>query len=552
MKTHTRLIRLTRLRPRYLGPSLLLALVASTAVHAQCRITTSTGDPWLYALALAVEGDVLLAGSPAGSLGTQEAAFVYRFDGASWNEEQAFVSDWGARVAIDGERIMVGTGFGADLYVYNAQSEEWDFEQHLTTAVTGDIALFGDVAVAGGRFVFRHDGNSWVEEQELVFSGDLTNHRIAMDAERIVIGLPYEDGECSGQPNCTDSGVVYVFRHDTTEWVEEQRLTASDAEEIDRFGSMVAIDGERIVVGASQADVTIDDDGVVYVFERPGVTWIQQHIVPSPAPVFNGLFGASMQLEGDRLLVGQPATFPDSSAHMLEFDGASWNSTATYEQVRINGEFSTYAIAVAFDADRVFISDPTDTFIEGEDPYHNYGAIYVYGCEPRRECAAGEVNTGCDAAVDILTINGQSGGIERTLEVTPSTALDFAIVEPPAMIGDGEPTRTCLYAFVGAPAFGDVVRVPRQLGTMCYGPFIIATQSPARIWNSIGKDSKLGPDNAPGAPPLIADSTSLSWLTLPGGVGTSITVTIQGVIEDSCSRGTVPLSITNGITLVVE
>ena len=47
-----------------------------------------------------------------------------------------------------------------------------------------------------------------------------------------------------------ESGAAYVYRYDGEVWVEEARLIASDFERLGRFGVAVAIRGDTAVIGA--------------------------------------------------------------------------------------------------------------------------------------------------------------------------------------------------------------------------------------------------------------------------------------------------------------
>jgi len=168
---------------------------------------------------------------------------------------------------------------------------------------------------------------------------------------------------------------------------------------------------------------------------------------------------------------------------------------------------------------------------------------------PVGQCGVGAVDAGCDDPVDVLFLNGENGEDDRIFHVEEDTPLVFSIEEAPSRRGDGNPSEVCIYAWAAEPEAGDVITVPRSLGTMCFGPKILATRNPRFIWNSLGYPGKLGADDAPGPPPIVPDGGSVDFLTQPSGAGVSAAVTFQGVIEDACSQGTVPISITNGFTV---
>ena len=53
----------------------------------------------------------------------------------------------------------------------------------------------------------------------------------------------------------SDSGSAYIFSYDGSSWSEVTKITASDANAGDRFGSSVAINGNRAIVGARFKEV---------------------------------------------------------------------------------------------------------------------------------------------------------------------------------------------------------------------------------------------------------------------------------------------------------
>lgn len=213
-----------------------------------------------------------------------------------------------------------------------------------------------------------------------------------------------------------------------------------------------------------------------------------------------------------------------------------------------NPDFTTSGGLLQFGYAHMYASEASETAMSDIDNWtvtiDTVGAIGT--------CGPGAVNVGCGPRADVLRLNGSTGGTERIVTVSTSGAISATISEPPMLVGDGRDVRCVVYAWGGEPALSDVVMVPQGLGTMCYGPFITATKSPAKIWNSIGITAKLGIDNGPGAEPLISDGTAFEFLSLPNGLGNPVTATLQGIIDDPCTQGNLPYSVTNGLTLRVE
>ena len=129
-----------------------------------------------------------------------------------------------------------------------------------------------------------------------------------------------------------NNGAVYVFVRNGGVWTQQQKLTASNAEADDQFGVSVAIAGETIVVGASfeaggsdrvngnQTDNSAPAAGAAYVFTRSGVTWSQQAYLKASNSDAGDLFGYSVAIAGETIVVG--ALFEASSS-----DGVNGNQT---------------------------------------------------------------------------------------------------------------------------------------------------------------------------------------------------------------------------------
>ncbi len=167
-------------------------------------------------------------------------------------------------------------------------------------------------------------------------------------------------------------------------------------------------------------------------------------------------------------------------------------------------------------------------------------------------CGTGAVNAGCGAAEDVLLLNGSAGAPSREITLATTDPLVLTIREPASGSGDGNDRDCVVYVWVGRPDPSDVVELPRQLGPMCFGPASLATRAPALVWNAIGYPAKLGEDDAPGPAPRIEDGTPFELFARPSGLDRCLTVTFQGLIEDECSVGSVPFSVTNGLVLRVR
>lgn len=287
---------------------------------AQCevqKLTASDGAPNdEFGVSVSVSGDVALVGaeSKGCSAGIDcGAAYVYRFDGISWIEEQKL------RALDAAPRDFFG----------------------VSVSVSGDVAVVGalqpDCAgdlVCGGAYVFRFDGFTWVQEQKLIasdasgFAG--FGRSVSVDGDVVVVGA-YLDYCAAGY-----CGAAYVFRFNGVTWLEEQRLIASDAAANDDFGISVSVSGDVALVGAQRdncADPIFSDCGAAYFYRFDGLRWVEeQKLIPSDAfRIFGRLFGRSVSVNGDLALVGAYAdACPYSNCgavYFYRFNGVTWVKT---------------------------------------------------------------------------------------------------------------------------------------------------------------------------------------------------------------------------------
>lgn len=155
-----------------------------------------------------------------------------------------------------------------------------------------------------------------------------------------------------------------------------------------------------------------------------------------------------------------------------------------------------------------------------------------------------------DVRVTGMQDSSGTGGDDFTVELDRFDPIRIQLDEPPALRSDGQSTRACIYLWLAEPAPQDVVSLPKQLGKMCFGPQILATRAPRFTFNSLGYPSKLG--GPVGSFPTIPEGGNFILVDRPGGAGVPISITAQGIIEDPCSSGTVPLSVTNAVLMDIR
>jgi hypothetical protein len=247
----------------------------------------SAGDG--FGTSVSISGQFAIVGAPYSDQRENDsgAAHVYRLDEQSWQYDALLE-------AVEGEP---GDEFGGAVSVSNAY------------AVVGAHFSETDGRVVGAAYVFiRGSGNNWIRASRLAPQvGDDLDYfgsSVAIDGSVIAIGAPGSDIAANS------AGAVYVYELIAGDWTEMARLTAPDADDGDRFGVSVSVDGERILAGAPHADGSAVNSGAVYVIERSGESWaIRARLVADDQKTME--LGASVALSGRFAVAGAPADTTD-------------------------------------------------------------------------------------------------------------------------------------------------------------------------------------------------------------------------------------------------
>lgn len=93
-------------------------------------------------------------------------------------------------------------------------------------------------------------------------AADNFGHKVAISGDYAIVGAYTEDEDAGGANTLADAGSAYIFQRVGANWVQQQKLVASDRGAGDWFGFSVAISGDYAIVGAYNEDE--DVSGVSY------------------------------------------------------------------------------------------------------------------------------------------------------------------------------------------------------------------------------------------------------------------------------------------------
>ena len=262
------------------------AVAATATQEAKFTAADGPGDNE-FGWTVSLSGDRALVGVPNDDDNGpfSGSAYVFAFDGTSWSQEAKLLAgddtnsfdEFGYSVSLEGDRALVGarlddnaggTNAGA-AYVFAFDGSSWNQEAKLTAAdgavgdrfgrsvsLSGDRALVGAPSWAGEKtsfgaaYVFAFDGTDWAQEAKLTAEdgaqNDFFGGAVSIDGDRTLIGA-YQDDDVGLQ-----SGSAYVFAFDGTSWNQEIKLIADDGAFGDTFGFSVSLSGDRALIGAAE------------------------------------------------------------------------------------------------------------------------------------------------------------------------------------------------------------------------------------------------------------------------------------------------------------
>ena len=271
-----------------------------TQVKPAAALRPSVAGGASYGQVLAAQGDWLWIGAPAvASDGQANRGVAYLW-------QRTAEGDWKA-IPTPLSQGQAGDAFGGALAVHG----DW-------AAVGAPKADLGFIEDFGKLYLYQNQGGVWQPAQSIITPDYLQlqfGGAAALSDAWLAVGAP---GSSIATAAANGDGSVYLFSLQNGAWIYQQTLAAP--QKAGRFGASLALDGDRLVVGAPTELRSVNDNqgsGNVYAYRLEGNVWTQDAAFPLPNlnAHFNGQLGAAVALQGDTLAVGAPlVSVPDPVA----------------------------------------------------------------------------------------------------------------------------------------------------------------------------------------------------------------------------------------------
>jgi hypothetical protein len=306
------------------------------------KLTASDGNPGdLFGWSLDFDGSTIVVSANHQDSDGLGVAYVFRKQDGDWTQTAELTADneaagdyFAYAVAVSGKAAVVGA-YGADVngndrqgavYVFTRSGEDWAQTAKLTSDDGGTEGFFGHAVAIDGTtivasadgfspgvvYVFDLSGNTWQQSAEFSANGasgrDFFGQSLALSGDTALIGAPLTSVE-----GVAGAGAAFVFTRSGGAWTQAARLVGGDPHQFGSFGAAVAIDSDRVLVGADDV-ILYKNPGSAWLFKRSGGAWTRERKLTGSDSATGDIYGYAVALDGSTALVGAPhATVDDNS-----------------------------------------------------------------------------------------------------------------------------------------------------------------------------------------------------------------------------------------------
>ncbi len=201
-------------------------------------VASDAAESDLFGQSVSVSDDTAIVGSYLDDDGGTDSgsAYIYKFDGTNWIETKLVASDaasnnlFGRSVSVSGDTAIVGSSgddsSSGSAYIYKFDGANWNETKLVASDAAGNdqfgfsVSISGDTAIvgsfldddagtdSGSAYIYKFDGTNW-NETKLVASdaagSDQFGRSVSISDDTTIVGSQLDDD--AG----TDSGSAYVF-----------------------------------------------------------------------------------------------------------------------------------------------------------------------------------------------------------------------------------------------------------------------------------------------------------------------------------------------------
>ncbi len=225
-----------------------------TAWTQQAKLTAGDGEENDgFGRSVAISGDYAVVGAHGAVIGKESSAYIFKRNGNNWIQH--------ARLRAQDSTADDGFGFSVSISANDSVSY---------VIVGAGWAYNNKGEQSGAAYVFKLEGNNtWIQDAKLTdeygAAGDLFGRSVSVSCQEsdcyAIAGADSNDG------NKQNSGAAFIFKRNGNNWVQQDKLAADDGASKDRFGWSVSISAMGsdwyAVAGAGEKG---DASGAAYIY----------------------------------------------------------------------------------------------------------------------------------------------------------------------------------------------------------------------------------------------------------------------------------------------
>ncbi len=307
---------------------------SGTSWGLELTLTASDGAAWdFFGWAACFNDDFIFVGAVGADTG---AVYVFDWEG---NQVQKITrsglpsgTGFGGSVCVQDDYLFIGTNNEDGVYVYHYNGSTWVLEDTLleVDSITTRVDNFGKAVDVDGDylavgspgnstsgsycgcvFIYHWNGTNWELQDNVAFSTPLSYANfglpVSISGDHLVVGS-------------TNYTQVACYKRTGTEWSHVSSLVPDEGMP-DSFGYDVIVEGDYVLVGASQATYDdCDECGAAYLFHWNGVSWDHEQTILDNYPSYCAGFGSCVSMSGNIALIGMYSDrgMGDGQAHFFE------------------------------------------------------------------------------------------------------------------------------------------------------------------------------------------------------------------------------------------
>ncbi|MCP4105210.1 MAG: hypothetical protein GY749_06685 [Desulfobacteraceae bacterium] len=246
----------------------------------QYKMTVSNSNAYEYyfGCSVSIDGEYAIVGAYG-----DDSAYIFHRNGLTWEQQAKLTASggedfFGYSVSISGDYAIVGASYhpesvsdeNGSAYIFHRNGSVWEEQTilngygpgiqgdlfGLSVSVSGDYAIvgaygdFSNTSFYGSAYIFHRNGSSWESQAKLTAgdgdTGSIFGSSVSISGDYAIVGALID--------NNTPSGSAFVFHRNGTAWENQDKLTASDGQGVDKFGLSVSISSDYAIAGAMWDD----------------------------------------------------------------------------------------------------------------------------------------------------------------------------------------------------------------------------------------------------------------------------------------------------------